>query len=445
MLTSALSWLARARPADDARAGGSHAARRCRRRDPRRAARPLGDRRRAPRDDGVAAGRCRLHRLLDATPRQSRSARRFEPSGAAGRLCRAAERLVDDGRCSAAPTRSIRSPRARCCGRAPPPTPSTSTAWRSTTKAASCSTATPAARSADTLSVAMLRRTADGRGACRRAAAGEGRIDEHVAWRAGAIALLAVALQPSPARASRPDPNSCSASSSGGPRIELRTRRADASSATSCMEIEPYQNDGLRVHWTQRHPGRRPARRAGRQVPRATRCCWRRRPGRVASSWPASATTRSHARNEPDAVAGDPLRWGVVAGEALDLFSFVILEDGTYELQVSRRQPERDGIGLEFERIVDGEVVRQMTGRAVAGRVGPSCRWPRRPFLGVRARRRRPRRQRRARRGGALRQDRHRQRHRHLLSRRLADRRRSVAARRARGRAARPAVAACPI
>jgi hypothetical protein len=70
-------------------------------------------------------------------------------------------------------------------------------------------------------------------------------------------------------------------------------------------------------------------------------------------------------KKEPDAVKGDPIRWGAVTGDALDVFSFVILEDGSYELQVSRRGPERDGVLLEFERIVDGEVVRQMTGHAV--------------------------------------------------------------------------------
>ena len=42
-----------------------------------------------------------------------------------------------------------------------------------------------------------------------------------------------------------------------------------------------------------------------------------------------------------------------------------LLEDGTYELQASRRGPEREGVSLEFERIVDGEVVRHMSGHAV--------------------------------------------------------------------------------
>ena len=70
-------------------------------------------------------------------------------------------------------------------------------------------------------------------------------------------------------------------------------------------------------------------------------------------------------KKEPDAVNGDPLRWGTLTDDGLDVFSFVILEDGTYELQASRRGPEREGVSLEFERIVDGEVVRHMSGHAV--------------------------------------------------------------------------------
>ena len=69
--------------------------------------------------------------------------------------------------------------------------------------------------------------------------------------------------------------------------------------------------------------------------------------------------------HEPDPMAGDPLRWAVVNGEALDTYSFVIDPDGRYELQMSKRHPMPDGMRLQFDRIVDGEVVRRMTGRGV--------------------------------------------------------------------------------
>jgi hypothetical protein len=70
-------------------------------------------------------------------------------------------------------------------------------------------------------------------------------------------------------------------------------------------------------------------------------------------------------KKAPDPIQGDPLRWGAVAGEALDLFAFTINEDGTYELQTSRRHPSGDGVRLDFQRIVDGALVRHMIGHAV--------------------------------------------------------------------------------
>ena len=66
-----------------------------------------------------------------------------------------------------------------------------------------------------------------------------------------------------------------------------------------------------------------------------------------------------------DPLAGDPLRWGVASGDSLSLYSFAIHDDGTYELQVTGRRPDGDGVALEFDRIVDGQVTRRMTGHAV--------------------------------------------------------------------------------
>ena len=194
------------------------------------------------------------------------------------------------------------------------------------------------------------------------------------------------------------------------------------------MEIEPYHEHGLRLHWTQRDPGRRPARRAGRQVPQR-RGAAGAGAGPRRSSWPGSATTRSPEKREPDAVAGDPLRWGVVDGRgARDLFSFV--DPGGRDLRAAglAPAPDGDGVGLEFDRIVDGEVVRRMTGRAVAGRVGrmplaPPHRSSASALAAAGLARQRPPRAEEA----ALRHDRHRQRHRHLLSGGLADRRPALA------------------
>jgi hypothetical protein len=129
------------------------------------------------------------------------------------------------------------------------------------------------------------------------------------------------------------------------------------------MEIEPYRQHGLRLRWhnvtlvdgRRDVPGVKFRRDEVLLVPAPNR-----------SFFLAGVGYDPFAEKKaPDAVNGDALRWGVVAGEALDVFSFAILEDGTYELQISSRHPERDGVRLEFERIVDGEIMRHMTGHAV--------------------------------------------------------------------------------
>jgi hypothetical protein len=129
------------------------------------------------------------------------------------------------------------------------------------------------------------------------------------------------------------------------------------------MEITPYQDDGLKVSWTNVTlvDGRR-------DLPGV-----KRRHDEIVL---APAPDRSFFlagvgydpfkdRDEPNPIQGDPLRWSAVADQSLAIYSFMILEDGRYELQVSRRDPLPDGVKLDFERIVDGQVARRLTGRAV--------------------------------------------------------------------------------
>ncbi|MCB2053399.1 MAG: hypothetical protein KDE35_04045 [Geminicoccaceae bacterium] len=68
-------------------------------------------------------------------------------------------------------------------------------------------------------------------------------------------------------------------------------------------------------------------------------------------------------RDELAPVRGDPLRWASFGEDGLTIVSFVILEDGTYELQRTVRALDGDRLDLFFERIVDGVVVRRITGR----------------------------------------------------------------------------------
>ena len=59
---------------------------------------------------------------------------------------------------------------------------------------------------------------------------------------------------------------------------------------------------------------------------------------------------------------GDPVRWASLDGRTLHAYSFVVAEDGTYELQVYDRVLTDKGIDIEFQRIVDDEVVRRIVG-----------------------------------------------------------------------------------
>ena len=70
-------------------------------------------------------------------------------------------------------------------------------------------------------------------------------------------------------------------------------------------------------------------------------------------------------RKTLDPVGGDPMRWGVVGKDSLDLYTIAIRDDGSYELQTTHRHPEGDGVALVFERVVAGELVRRMAGHAV--------------------------------------------------------------------------------
>ena len=62
---------------------------------------------------------------------------------------------------------------------------------------------------------------------------------------------------------------------------------------------------------------------------------------------------------------GDPVRWAKVDGGHMQVCSFVVLEDGQYELQVYDRVLTESGMDIQFQRILDGEVVRRVTGTTV--------------------------------------------------------------------------------
>ncbi len=70
-------------------------------------------------------------------------------------------------------------------------------------------------------------------------------------------------------------------------------------------------------------------------------------------------------REEIEPMAGDPVRWAKLDADGLHVFSFVVLPNGRYELQIYTRRMTDDGLDLFFERVVDGATLRRIEGRTV--------------------------------------------------------------------------------
>lgn len=70
-------------------------------------------------------------------------------------------------------------------------------------------------------------------------------------------------------------------------------------------------------------------------------------------------------RDEMNLVNGDPLQWARIVDDTLLVYSFVLNEDGSYELHTYRRTRDDTGLALEFNSQSNGEVVREVVGQLV--------------------------------------------------------------------------------
>jgi hypothetical protein len=64
-------------------------------------------------------------------------------------------------------------------------------------------------------------------------------------------------------------------------------------------------------------------------------------------------------------MSGHAIRWASVGDKTLDVYSFVVLEDGRYEFQIYNRVLTDVGLDIMFRRFDDGELVRQIKGHTV--------------------------------------------------------------------------------
>jgi hypothetical protein len=70
-------------------------------------------------------------------------------------------------------------------------------------------------------------------------------------------------------------------------------------------------------------------------------------------------------RAEPTPMRGDPVRWASIDGPRLHVYAFEVLADGTYELQIYDRILTDKGLDIHFQRIVDGKLMRRISGTTV--------------------------------------------------------------------------------
>jgi len=126
--------------------------------------------------------------------------------------------------------------------------------------------------------------------------------------------------------------------------------------------IEPYKRNGLHIRWSvvDLVDGRRDV--AGVSYGEDELLLVPSPNGQyLVASQPHSPFQRAERES---AIMGDVVRWGLLDEDGLKVFSFVLLDDGRYELQRYLRANGEDGIRIEYQRIVDDEVTRRSEGFA---------------------------------------------------------------------------------
>lgn len=127
--------------------------------------------------------------------------------------------------------------------------------------------------------------------------------------------------------------------------------------------IEPFDRNGFRIEWINvtKVDGRRDVPGVERDVNEV-----RFKPAEGKDFYvevPRPNPFREREETRP--MRGDPVRWAAIEGDSLYVYSFVVLDDGRYELQVYERELTDKGIDLDFQRLVDGQLAREIVGTTV--------------------------------------------------------------------------------
>ena len=143
---------------------------------------------------------------------------------------------------------------------------------------------------------------------------------------------------------------------------EVRQRDTD-------IVIEPYKHGGFRIHWVNVTlvDGQRAVPGVERRV--QTVLFEPAEDHDFFVEVQADNPFRERAETRP--MRGDPVRWASLDDQGLHVYSFVVLEDGRYELQIYDRTLTDIGLDIRFQRIVDGEIVRRITGTTARADLPP--------------------------------------------------------------------------
>lgn len=129
------------------------------------------------------------------------------------------------------------------------------------------------------------------------------------------------------------------------------------------VEISPFKGNGFRIRWVNVTlvDGRRDLPGVKRRVSELAFTPAKGRNFFVEA--PESSIFGE--REEVTPLGGDAIRWAVLDDAGLHVHSFVVLNDGRFELQTYSRRRTNRGIDLHYERVVDGKRLRTIEGRAV--------------------------------------------------------------------------------
>jgi hypothetical protein len=66
-----------------------------------------------------------------------------------------------------------------------------------------------------------------------------------------------------------------------------------------------------------------------------------------------------------DPMRGEPYSWARIAGRTLTVYALLIVDDGSYEMQIYDRTRTADGLDLTFRRYAEGQAIRTVEGKLV--------------------------------------------------------------------------------